>query len=207
VTWIAAIVVAPLALAVIVIALPFQVRARGGVADGELSGAAAIAWAFGLAAVELRPGSAVLRLAGIRAARLRGWRAPGGGRRRPGRERGRPDRAGRKGPVARLRGALAHRGHVLRMGRRLVRALHLRLRLRGRVGAADPADTATVAALVEAARRVPGVELQVAVDWLDEVLELEADGSAWIWVPEVLAVAGWLWLARGNRLAVRALAG
>jgi hypothetical protein len=200
------ILLAPLALALVVIALPFHAHVRGGVADSELSGILLARWAFGLLGVDLRKGGPVLRLAGLRVMRLRGrGRRARGEPRRP-RAKGRAPRKAGKSPAARLRAAAANGGRLLGMGARLAGTLHLRLRLEGRVGTGDPADTAALAGLLRAAQALPGIDLRVDVDWLDEVLELEAEGSSRVWIPEVLVVAGLLLLRRGNRAAVRALA-
>jgi len=205
VSWILAIVLAPLALSLAILALPFHARARGSVAEGDLSGEVAVEWAFGLLGLELGKGGFALRLAGLRFLRLRRARRGGGEPRRAARKREEARAGGRKGPLARLRAAVAGSPRLARMATRLARTLHLRLRLSGRVGTGDPADTAAVAAMVRAAGALPGLELEVSVDWLDEVLDLEADGSAWVWAPQVLVVVGVLWLERENRAALRAL--
>jgi hypothetical protein len=208
VSWVLAIVLAPLALALLVLALPFHASARGAVADGELSWQVALGWAFWLVGVELGRGGGSLRLAGVRVLRFRrrrGRRASEHPARNADAEREREER--RRSPGARLRTALAERGRLLRMAARFARALHLRLRVRGRVGAEDPADTAALAGVLRAFRGVPGIELEVEVDWMEEALDLEAEGSARAWAPELLTVAGLLFLRRENRVAVRALAG
>lgn len=207
-SWLVAILLAPVALVLVVVALPFRARARGAVADGELSGAVGIDWAFGLLGLELWRGGHALRLAGLRVVRLHGARRRG----REPRAARKKARAGgpgnaRKSAVARLRAATARSGRLLGMAARLAGTLHLRLRVWGRLGADDPTDTAALAGLLRAARALPGFEAEVEVDWLDEVLELTAQGSARVWVPEVLVVAGLLFLGRENRAAVRALAG
>ena len=98
-SWLVAILLAPVALALVVVALPFRARARGAVDDGELSGAIGIDWAFGLLGVELWRGGHALRLAGLRVVRLPARAGGAGGSRgRPGRRRatssrGRPGRA------------------------------------------------------------------------------------------------------------------
>ena len=208
-SWLVAILLAPVALALVVIALPFRARARGAVDDGELSGAIGIDWAFGLLGVELWRGGHALRLAGLRVVRLRGARRGRGRDSRPARKKARDvePRKARKSAVTRLRAVTASSGRLLGMAARLAGTLHLRLRGRGRLGADDPTDTAALAGLLNTARALPGVELEVEVDWLDEVLELTAEGLARVWIPEVLVVAGLLFLGRENRAAVRALAG
>jgi hypothetical protein len=166
-----------------------------------------IHWAFGLLGIELRRGGAVLRVSGLRVMRVRARAGrPGRERRRTRPQKDGEGREARKNPAARLRAAAGSIGRLLDMGGRLAGALHLRLQVQGRVGTADPVDTAAVAGLLRAIRALPGVELLVEVDWLDEVVELEAEGRARAWVPELLVVAGLLLLRRENRAAVRALA-
>ncbi len=201
-TWLVAILALP-ALLLAVIALPFHARVRGGVHQGDRVGVLGLSWAFGLVGVELRREGLALRLAGLRL-RRRGARQARTERRRREQRRGHGEP--RRSALARLRDGLAGGGRLLRMARRMARTLHLRLRLRGMVGTGDPADGAALCGAIAAARAVPGVEVDVGVDWLDELLELEAEGSARVWLPEVLTVAGLLFLRRENRAALRALA-
>lgn len=200
---VAILLLSPLALAFAVLALPIHGRVRGGVSEGEPTFAVRIAWAFGLVSAEMERSGSFLRVAGLAVFRLRPW---------PGRPAGaHPEnghRAAREGSAraaARFRSGARKTTTLLRMGARLVRTFHLRLWLRGRVGTGDPAATAALAALTRAAGALPGVGLEVEVDWLEEVLEVEGEGSARVWAPELLAVAGLLLARRENRAAVRAL--
>jgi hypothetical protein len=195
-----------LALVLLVVALPFRASARGAALDGELSGSLRVDWAFGLLGLELAPEGAAVRVAGLtifRSRRSARWqrerqaRSPGGDDDGQGEEGG--------GGMAKLRAALRNRRPLFRMAARLLGALHLGLRLRGRVGTGDPADTVVLVGLLQAARALPGVQLEVEIDWLDEVLEGEAEGSARVWLAEVLAVAALLLLRREHRSALRAL--
>jgi hypothetical protein len=88
------------------------------------------------------------------------------------------------------------------MAARLVRALHLRVRAGGRVGTGDPADTAALGAVAAALGALPGVELAVELDWVEEALELEVELAARIWIAELLAVAALILLERGHRRAL-----
>jgi hypothetical protein len=207
VIWIAYILLGLAALVVTVLALPFHARAEGALSDGELSGSAAILWAFGALGIEVLRGGFALRVAGLPVLRLAG-RADGRPRPRK-RDCDRPaeERRPRPGLLGRIRAVLANSPRLIRMAARLARALHLRLRVRGRVGTGDPADTAAVAGLLRAARALPGIEVEVELDWMDETLELAAEGSARLWAPELVAVAGVLLWERGNRAALRALRG
>ncbi len=195
-----------LALALLVVALPFQASARGAAHDGELSGSLRVDWAFGLLGLELAPEGSAVQVTGLTIFRSRRL----AGRRREREARSRDEDDARKGDegsggMARLRAALRNRRPLFRMAARLLGALHLGLRLRGRVGTGDPADTVVLVGLLQAARALPGVRLEVEIDWLDEVVEGEAEGSARVWLAEVLAVAALLLLRREHRSALRAL--
>jgi len=198
-----------LALALLLVALPFHASARGAARDGELSGRIRAAWAFGLVALELSPTGAAVRVAGLTVFRpRRAGRADGPPARIEREADGRAEEEGeRQGGLARIRGALENRRPLLRMAARLLGALHPRLRLAGRLGLGDPADTAALSGLLGAVRALPGVDLSVELDWLDEALEGTAEGSARLWLPEALGVAGLLLLRRENRTALRAVMG
>lgn len=193
--------------------LPFRARVAGAIHDGLPSGAARLDWGLWLLAVEIDTERRLtLRLAGVPLTfrlRRKGERAERRARRpREKRERKEPkEKEGRRGGLERLRGALAERASFRRMAARLVRALHLRLRAAGRFGIGDPADTATLYALLTALRSLPGVELEVELDWVDEVLELELEASARVWIAELLVVAVGLLLGRSSRRALRAALG
>ncbi len=114
-----------------------------------------------------------------------------------------PERAPkRKRP---LLSALRRLGPLLRMARSLARTLHLRLRVTGTLGMGDPADTAFLAGLAGTLGGLPGVALDVAWEWVDEEIDLEAEGSARIWIAHLLAVATALLLVRENRTVLRAV--
>jgi hypothetical protein len=88
---------------------------------------------------------------------------------------------------------------------RLALALRLRLRVSGIVGTGDPADTAFLFAILRAVRELPGVQLEVQSAWIDEELELDAEGSARVWIIHLMVVAAALLWARENRTALRAI--
>jgi hypothetical protein len=206
------ILLAAVGLALLVIAFPVHLRGRGAVHDGEPSGAVRVAWAFGLLAGELTPAGLAFRVAGAPVYRA-GFRELLR-RRKEAPERAEKDedeedhgREARQKGRGKLSATLENRRILLAILKRFARALHLRLRVRGRVGLADPADTAVLAGLLPSLGQVPGVELDVELDWLDETLEGEVVGSARVWVPELLWVAALLLLRREHRAAVRALAG
>jgi hypothetical protein len=202
---------AVLGLALLVVAMPLHLRVRGAVRDGEPSGLVRMAWAFGLLAVELEARGLSLRVAGVpvyrKALRDLFRRREGRERTKPKERRERPERERARGEGGgKLAAFLEHRAKLLHMLRRLAGTLHLRLRVRGTVGLADPADTAALGQVLRSIADLPGLELDVELDWLDETLEGEAVGSARVWVPETLAVAVALLFERGSWAAVRALA-
>jgi hypothetical protein len=201
---------AVLGLVLLVVLVPFRARASGSVHDGAPAGEARVDWGLGLLSVTVDARRRVaVRVAELPVARFdlrtRGERDGKGGRRRRRREAERPRK--KAGAPARLRAVLGEGEAFRGMAARLARALHLRLRASGRVGAGDPADTAALAALVAALGALPGVELALGLDWVDEALELDLELAARIWMAELLAVAAVLLLARPHRRALRAAFG
>jgi hypothetical protein len=199
------------ALLALVVLVPFHARAGGAVHGESAAGAAEVRWGPGLLALRLSSADGLTaRLLGIPLPRLWSRR---GVRRSPGRRRGGPERerGRREAPRARKRpgagAVLRHRGALLRMAVRLARPLRLRVRIAGTVGTGDPADVALLAAIARAARDLPGVELDLEWDWVDEALELDGELSARIWVAHLLCAAAALLLRRENRAALRAMRG
>ncbi len=181
--------------------VPFQAQASASIHDASLMGTAEVAWGWGLFAFQISSerGLAV-RLFGISLPRF--WRRH---RRDAREERRRKKRARRPRERRRSRLALWRGRALLRMAARLASALRLRLRVKGIVGIGDPSDTALLAGLARLVDRVPGVQLDLGWEWLDERLDLDADGSARIWIAQLLcATAALLWV-RENRAALRAL--
>jgi hypothetical protein len=155
-------------------------------------------WAWGLLRAELASGRGFsVRAAGLRVPRF-------GGGRREGRPARVEEAAPEEGGLDRLRSLLREREALLRMALRLARALHLRVRVTGTVGTGDPADTALLAGLLRALDELPGVELALGVEWVEEVLEIDAECAARIWVAEILVVAALLMRVRAHRAALRA---
>jgi len=69
---------------------------------------------------------------------------------------------------------------------------------------ADPAQTALLFVFIEeVGRTIPGCELDVEVDYLDEVVALEASLRAHLWLVQVLAVGIGMLLSREHRQAMR----
>ncbi len=205
-----AILSAVLGLVLLVVLLPFRARASGSVHDGAPAGEARVDWGPGLLSVNVdahrRAAVRVLRIPVVRfdlhTARER--RKEDRRRRRP---RGARRERKKAGAPARLRAVLAEREAFQGMAARLARSLRLRVRASGRVGTGDPADTAALGALTAALGTLPGVELALGLDWVEEALELDLELAARIWIAELLVVAALALLARRNRRALRAAFG
>jgi hypothetical protein len=148
-----------------------------------LAGELAIRWLFGLVRFRVR----------IPGARRERAKEPDAGR-KPARER--PRRRRRTGPaeiVAVLRDA-AFRDRVQRLARDLLRAAHVTgLRLRMRLGLGDPADTgllwAFLGPLGALAGGLRGADVRLEPEFLDEVLEMHAEGRTWFVPLQLLALA------------------
>lgn len=199
------------ALLALVVLVPFHAQAQGAIHGGSADGAIEIRWGAGLFALRLSSADGLAaRLLGIPLPRFgaRQGRPRSRSRRQDRRQRERGMREAsraRKGPRA---GALLrHGGDLLRMAVRLARPLRLRVRIAGTVGTGDPADVALLAAIARAAGDLPGVELDLGWDWVDEALELDGELSARIWVAHLLCAAAALFLRRENRAALRAVRG
>lgn len=211
-----AIPAAVLGLVVLLVLVPFRARASASVHEGAPAGRARVDWALGLLSVEIdarRRGA--LRVAEIPVARFALGAASGrtkkDRRRRRPREGKREREAEREkkkaGALARLRAVLGERAAFQGMAARLARALHLKVRASGRVGTGDPADTAALGALAAALGTLPGVELALGLEWVEEALEGDLELAARIWIAELLVVAALLLLARRHRRALRAAFG
>jgi len=96
------------------------------------------------------------------------------------RARARPRAGGRRRPVLAARRQAAVSRRVYRRLRDLVRAVHLRrLRLLMRLGLGDPADTGRLWALVgplNAVAQLRNAELRIEPEFVEPVLEFQADG-------------------------------
>jgi len=165
----------------LVLLVPFGVRARGRISDDDLAGSVEVRWLFGLLAVRATTdGRSGFSLAGLRLAGLP--------RPRPGRDdEEKPERAGARGRRG-LRWVMQSRRGLLRAGLRLLAATRPRLELSGRIGLGDPADTAIVAPLCAQLARLPGVSLRLSWSWVDEVLDLEGRAAARLWLVQLLGV-------------------
>lgn len=206
-----AILYALLGLVLLVVLVPLRARAAGSVHDGLPAGMARVDWGLVLLAVEVdvsrRMTVRVLEIPLARFALRTARESEKKARRRRRPRRAKREGKARGGALGRLRAALAERGAFRRMAARLARALHLRLRGSGRIGIGDPADTVALAALLAALAELPGVELALELDWVEEALELELELAARVWIAELLGVAALLLLERPNRRALRSAFG
>jgi hypothetical protein len=169
----------------LVLLVPFGVRADGRVSEDELAGSAELRWLFGLIVVRFATeGRSGFYLAGLRVARFprRATRPEPDPEPEPEPE---PERArGRRG----IRWLIRSRRGLSRAGLRLLAATQPRLEVRGRIGVGDPADTALVAPLIAQLGRLPGVHLHLTWCWVDEVLDLEGRAGARIWIAQLLGL-------------------
>lgn len=206
-----AVLYALLGLLLLVVLLPFRARAVGAVRDGEPEGVASADWGFGLLGVELDTARRVrVWVAWLPVARFvmrRKKEKPERPPEKPKPEKKPKKKKARAGALDRLRAGLAERAAFQHMAVRLVRAVHLRLRGSGRIGTGDPADAAALFALLQALEALPGVDLELELDWVEEALEMELEVGARIWIAELLAVAALLLLERPNRRALRVAIG
>lgn len=193
---------AVLALALALLVVPLHLEVSGAADDERLEGRALARWGWWLMVLRADTDRGVdLRLLGLRVWRLR----RGAGRRARDQKRGRqkpkpettPEKPTKSGGG--LRGAWHNRHAALRLLRAVLRALPVRGWVVGRLGLSDPADTATLFTLLDAAiERSRAIEIDVEPDWLDEALELEGLIRVRVWPAQVLGAVLWL-LVRDGR--------
>lgn len=182
------------ALVLVVLVVPFQLRADAQAEGAAISGELRLRWGFGLVGVRLssrRPSG--LTVCGLRVAGL-----PARDRQKKKEKKRARDEPSRRGALW----ALAHRRGIERVAGRMLGALGLRLEVWGRLGLGDPTDTALVTLIAGELGRLPGVTLDITWDYLDELVELDVRGQARLWPLELVGVA--LALLVGDR-DVRAL--
>lgn len=193
--WIGVVLGALLALLLLV---PLDARAEGRIAEDVLDGRLRVRWGGGVVSVRLSPEGGALYLFGLRLFRLPGER----GEPRPQPERKERRRRGK--PRRRTLWYWRHRRTLLRAGLRLLRAVHPRGRLAGRIGLGDPTDDAAVHGLLAWARgRWSRLALDVECEWVEEVVELEGRVRAIIWPVELLVVLVLVRLSGDVRRALR----
>jgi len=186
-------------LLLLVLLVPVHVRAWGRVDGESADGRVRVRWGGGVVAFHASPAGLELRMLGLRVSRLRG----GGSRpRRPKREREEHEEDGRRrGP----RWAWRHRRALMRAMLRVLAALHPRGRVSGVIGLGDPGDMAALFALLSRAEeRWRRLELDVACDWTEEVLDLEGTVRAFVWPVELAIVLLVVRLRPDVRRALRA---
>jgi hypothetical protein len=186
-------------LLLVVLLVPVHVRAWGRVDDESADGRVRVRWGGGIVSFHASPAGLELRVLGLRVSRLRGAGAAG---RRPKRKREEhEEEGGGRGPGW----AWRHRRALLRAVSRLLAALHPRGRVSGVLGLGDPADMAALFALLsQAQQRWRRLELDVACDWTEEVIDLEGAVRAVVWPVELAIVLLVVRLRPDVRRALRA---
>jgi len=178
----------------LVLLVPFRLRAHGQLNDAAVAGVVEVRWLFG--ALVLRWSSE--EPSGLL---LLGWRVARWHQRDARRERD---------PGAQSRGkrglgwVLRSRDALWRVTRRVMAATRLRCELRGRLGIGDPADTALLVPMVARLERWPAVRVQLSWDWLEEVVDLEGRVVARLWLVQLIGVMLPLLLDGEVRRLVRA---
>lgn len=208
--WIGIIVAAVVGL---VLLMPLTFRAMGAANDDDgLAWSARVAWGFGLVTLRAGPAGLVLRVVGVPVRRFGGEAGRGESKPKKAKKAKKAERAKDAKPTS--DGAAGERGLVWFLTRRhlimtlvgrYLRALHVRGRIDGVVGMANPADTARLFQVLAAIDVVlPEGVLAVEVDWLEEVVQLEAKVSGWIWPLQVVAITAWLFMDRAAWRALKA---
>jgi hypothetical protein len=184
------------ALVAVVVAAPLSAGAAGHADRDGVAGRFALRWAGGLLGFEGASGD------GLRA------RVLGVSFRVGAPDRAREPEAGKPRPLRRRGGSWTDADRfkaLLRLARRVLRAVRVRARVAGVVGLADPADIAMLFLGLSALDgAVPGLDLDLRPDWVDEALDVDGSGRVTVWPPAVLwAAAAWWVTDRDGRLALR----
>jgi len=187
----------------LVLLVPFGVSARGAFGEDEVWGVVELCWGSRL--MRFRWGTeeeTALELCGIRVRRFRAAHEKREATRGEEEDASRDWRrwVGRSRLQRVLRSDPRVAGRMLARG---VRALHPRLRLEGRVGLDDPADTATVLAAVRVLREVLGGPIEVRL--FDELLESRTQlfgrvGVRIIPAEVAIVLLGWFFRSETRRL-------
>jgi hypothetical protein len=186
-------------LLLLALLVPLHARAWGRVRDDRADGRVRVRWGGGVVSFLAAPEGLELRILGLRVSRLRGARKERGEKKPEAKKR---DRDGKqRGPGW----AWRHRRTLLRAMGRLLAALHPRGRVAGTVGLGDPMDMAALFALLASAdERLRRLELDVACDWTEEVLDLDGTVRVLVWPLELLIVLLVVRLGADVRRALRA---
>ncbi len=189
-----------LGLALLLVGLPFHLRAQGTLEADHADGEASLRWAWGLVSVRLRPAGTTLHLLGLRIWTFRSDRD------RKKRDRKKRDEASEASrPRGRKGWMWTHRRTLWRLLRRFLGALRLRLNVNGVIGLGDPAETASLfqgLALLE--RQGPAVQVHITPEWLDEELWLQGWARARIWGLHLLGLGLVALLRKDTRTLIRA---
>ena len=188
-------------LVLLVLFVPVHVRAWGRVDDESADGRVRARWGGGIVSFHVSRAGFELRVLGLRVARFRAAGTSAQRRKeRPEREREEGRKSGRGAGWA-----WRNRRTFLRAGLRVLAALHPRGWVRGTIGLGDPMDMAALFALLEQGRnRWRRLELDVACDWTEEVLDLEGAVRAILWPVELGVVLLVVRLRSDVRRALRA---
>jgi len=189
-----------LGLALLLLSLPFHLRAQGTLEADRADGEARLRWAWGVVSVRLRPAGTTLHLLGLRIWTFRADRD-----RKPRDHKDRDEASEAPRPRRRKGWMWAHRHTLGRLLRRFWGALRLRLHVSGVIGLGDPAETASlfqVLALLE--RQGPAVQVHITPEWLDEELWLQGWARARIWGLHLLGIGGVALLRKDTRTLIRA---
>jgi hypothetical protein len=189
--------------------LPVHVNADGQANIVLIDGEAEARWAWGLVSLRLTPErGAWVHLLGRPVRRLR--RRPSstyqGGdddeAKPQDQETTRPrSGGGRRG----LGWFLYHRQALLRVVKRLYHAMGVRARLEGALGLDDPTDTAVLwGVLMQVQAWLPGLELAVRPDFMDEQLDLRGTLRGRIWLAHLLVIMAGQLLRADTRQMLRA---
>ena len=206
------------ALFFLIVALPFDAWAAGHLDEQSIDGLVAVRWGWGLLAVQASTTEGVwLYLIGLRI-----WRIPVDQEtaqkkkaektavakvdKRDKPEKTKPEKTKDRTPVtAILRWIRDERGWMLRTGGRLIAVLHLRLRLQGLVGIDDPADTFVLVQLLSLVDRLPGIEIDLERNYLNDTIDLDLSLGFRLWLLELLGVALSILINRESWRALRAM--
>jgi len=195
-------------LVLLFLLLPVHVSADGQANVVLIDGEAEARWAWGLVSLRLTPErGAWIHLLGrpVRRVRRRASahredeadEAP----EQTGETPRRRDTGGRRG----LGWMLHHRHALLRVVKRLYRAMGVHARLEGALGLDDPAETATLwGLLMQMQGWLPGLELAVRPDFMDEQLDLRGTLRGRIWLAHLLVIVVGQLLRADTRQMLRA---
>ena len=189
--------------------LPVHVNADGQANIVLIDGEAEARWAWGLLSLRLTPErGAWVHLLGRPVRRLRRGSSSTdqGGDDDEAKPQDEDTTRPRSGGGRRGRGwFLYHRQALLRVVKRLYHAMGVRARLEGALGLDDPTDTAVVwGVLMQVQAWLPGLELAVRPDFMDEQLDLRGTLRGRIWLAHLLVIMAGQLLRADTRQMLRA---